>query len=191
MNAQTVRQEAVRKALHLSTVVLPLWMRWMPPPWSWRGPVLAFLIVLAVDLLRLRWGPVRARLGPLVVSYLRPDERRGLISVHYLTGAAALLACTVPPAVGATAVGYLVLGDAAAALVGRRFGRHRLGTKTLEGSAACFACCLVLGALWMPGRWLAVLGGALTATIVEALPLGVDDNLSVPLVAAAVLLGLG
>lgn len=191
MSTLSVRQETVRKAVHLATIVLPVWMRWMPPPWSWRGPVLAFVLVLVADVLRLWWEPVRQRLGPLVAAYLRPHERRGLISVHYLTGTAALLACTVPAAVAATAVGYLVVGDAAAALVGQRFGHHRLGKKTLEGSAACLVCCLVLGALWMPGRWPAVLGGALAATLVEALPLGVDDNLSVPLVAAAVLLLLG
>jgi dolichol kinase len=185
-----VRHEVGRKAVHLATIVLPLWMYWAPAPWTWRGPLLAFIAVLGFDLLRLRWGPLHRLLDERVGAYLRPSEHRRLISVHYLTSAAVLLAWSVPPAIGATALLYLVAGDAAAALVGRRFGRHRLGRKSLEGSLACFAVCLGLGALLLPGRPLAVLGGALVATLVEALPLPVDDNLSVPLLGAAALLVL-
>jgi dolichol kinase len=188
--ADSLRYEAGRKAVHLATIVLPAWMYWVPPPWSWRGPLLAFLVVLGIDVLRLRWQPLHRRLEARIGSYLRPAERRQLISVHYLTCAAVLLAWSVPQAVGAAALGYLVVGDAAAALVGRRFGRHRFGSKSLEGSLACLVSCLALGALLLPDRPQAVLGGALVATVSEALPLPLDDNLSVPLLSAAALLAL-
>ncbi len=187
MSAESLRREAWRKAVHLSTIVLPAWIYLAPWPWTWRGPLLAFVAVLGVDAARLaRPGLGRrfaARLGP----YLRDHEARGLVSVHALTGAALLLAAAAPPAIAATALLYLVVGDAAAALVGSRFGRHRLGRKSLEGSLACFAVCLAAGAALLPGRGTAVVGGALVATLVEALPWPVDDNWSVPLLGAAAL----
>jgi dolichol kinase len=122
---------------------------------------------------------------------MRPSEHRHLVwPVHHLTAVATLLAYCVAPPVAATAVGYLVFGDAAAALVGRRWGRHRYGAKSLEGSAACAGICLGLGALLLPQHPAAVAAGAITATLVEALPLPFDDNWTMPLAAAAVLVAL-
>jgi phytol kinase len=97
----------------------------------------------------------------------------------------------------------LALGDSAAAVAGRRWGRrpwakfvpalHRLvGTKTVEGSVALVAACFLitasafmLGAEWnvlkSAGAGIVVaLAGALT----EAVTPGRLDNLSVPLAAA-------
>ncbi|MBK9710508.1 MAG: phosphatidate cytidylyltransferase [Kouleothrix sp.] len=106
----------------------------------------------------------------------------------------------------------LTWGDAMAALVGRRFGRHRYriwgSVRSWEGSAALF---VVAGAtIWLaltllPGSGLsphapaigggqallAALAGAAAAAIVEALSPHGTDNLSVPLVAAAVVLLAG
>jgi len=187
MSRARYRHEVWRKLVHLSTVVLPAWIYWAPWPWTWRGPLLAFIGVLGVDAARLALPEIgrrfEARLGP----YLRDHEAHGVVAVHALTGAAVLLAVLAPPAIAATALLYLVVGDAAAALVGGRFGRHRLGRKSLEGSLACFACCLAVGAALLPGRGAAVLGGALVATLVEALPWPIDDNWSVPLLGAAAL----
>lgn len=187
---QTLRHEVGRKTVHLSTLVLPAWAYWGPEAWRQRGLLLAFFFGLGLDLLRLYWPPcgrwMRARIG----RYLRADEEARLVSAHYLTLAAVVLGWTVPRAIAAAALGYLVLGDAAAALVGRRFGRHRVWGKSLEGSLACFLCCLVLGWMLLPGRPLAVFGGALVATLAEALPLPVDDNWSVPLLSAAALVAL-
>jgi dolichol kinase len=187
MSSASFRHEAWRKAVHLSTVVLPVWVYWAPWPWTWRGPLLAFLGVLAVDVARLSWPEVGKRFDARVGPYLRDHEASGLVSVHALTGTATLLALLAPPGIAASALLYLVVGDAAAALVGRRFGRRRLGRKSLEGSLACLVVCLGVGVVLLPGHRVAIVGGALAATVAEALPWPVDDNWSVPLIGAAVL----
>lgn len=99
--------------------------------------------------------------------------------------------------------GILVLawGDAAAALVGKRFGRHRYrvgsGYRSLEGSAAMFGCSalaiVAAGALagGEPYGWLPILGGAALATLLEAGSRWGFDNLLVPLGTAWFLWGLG
>jgi dolichol kinase len=62
--------------------------------------------------------------------------------------------------------------------------------KSLEGSFACFAACLVVGvvlaAVTHIALWVVVLG-AICATVMESLSLPVNDNLSIPLVAAGVM----
>jgi dolichol kinase len=188
-DAFTWRQELGRKAVHLGMMILPLWTYVAPEPWNWRGPFLAFLAFLTVDGVRLRSARAHGAFAQRIGDYLRADEARGPIRIHELTAAAALLAFMVPPAIAATAVAYAVFGDAAAALVGRRFGGG--AAKSVPGSLACLATCIAIGAALLPGRPLAIAVGAAVATLVEAAPLPVDDNITVPLLAAVALVAIG
>jgi dolichol kinase len=182
----TFVHEIGRKAVHVGMAVLPVWTYAVPDPWSWRGPVLAFLAFLTVDVARLRSMRLHAAFDRRIGAYLRRDELRGPIRIHELTAAAAILAYALPPAIASAAVGYAVFGDAAAALVGRRWGGAR-GGKSWVGSAACLLTCGAIGALLLPGRPAAIAGGAVVATLVEAARLPVDDNVSVPLVSGLAL----
>lgn len=102
--------------------------------------------------------------------------------------------------------GILAFGDGMASVVGRGLGGPRLPwnpRKTLSGSLAYFlfgglgaAILLVhtLGEQGEPvvGSWLlgVSLATALLGAAIESLPLGIDDNLSVPLLCAPVMYGL-
>jgi len=78
----------------------------------------------------------------------------------------------------------LAVGDAFASMVGMRYGRTRMGSKSLEGNIAFFlSTFLVL--LPFLGLWKAFLICIFSA-VVEALPISVDDNFSVPLTAGFV-----
>ena len=86
----------------------------------------------------------------------------------------------------ATALGFTVLGDAFGALVGRAYGRHRFFRKSIEGALGCLVACLLWAAtvatVWhLP--WPVVLTGAVVATVVEMLPIPLDDNLGITLAA--------
>jgi dolichol kinase len=93
-----------------------------------------------------------------------------------------------PISVSNAAIATFALGDSAAAIVGKTFGRKRLSFnkgKTLEGLAAgLFAGFLVALVYVNP---LKALAAAATATIVESLPLPINDNLTIPLTTALVL----
>ena len=112
----------------------------------------------------------------------------------------------VPHAVAA--VMAMTLGDAAASLIGRRWGRHRYTvfgqSKSLEGSLAMFVVTLVAVAFtltvlpasalspcsygWPFAKVIAVsTGTAVLAACVEGLSPAGTDNLSVPLLVAAFL----
>lgn len=73
------------------------------------------------------------------------------------------------------------VGDIAAALIGQTFGRTKIGNKTIEGSLGCLVVC-ALTAYGMNILPLSVsLFGAFMATIFEALPIEIDDNILIPL----------
>jgi dolichol kinase len=84
-----------------------------------------------------------------------------------------------------------VLGDTAAALVGKTIGRVRVLGKTLEGSIACFVVSFLFawGVVGLDPSLAAC--GALTATLFELLPVPLDDNFRIPLSAGYVMKLLG
>ncbi len=75
------------------------------------------------------------------------------------------------------------IGDGAAALAGERWGRHRAGGKTLEGSAAMllvsFIIFLIAGEELLPALFIAAAAAAAEALTPHGL-----DNLSVPLLSS-------
>jgi dolichol kinase len=86
-----------------------------------------------------------------------------------------------------SAVICLSVGDVAANIIGKRFGRHRLGGKSLEGMLGNFAVTFAVIYFIAPSPVVA-LAGALTGAIVECLPLPyINDNLSIPLAAGLVM----
>lgn len=112
---------------------------------------------------------------------------RYLSSTFYGFAAIALLLLMFYPMPAAGGILVLSLSDSVAAFVGVR-GRLRVPRigKTVEGCAAMFASSLaillVLGVGVVPS-----LAAAAAATVVEALPLPVDDNFTIPVVVAVIL----
>jgi len=90
-----------------------------------------------------------------------------------------------PKSIAIAALVFLTFGDAMSTIIGKRFGKIRFfNQKSIIGSGAFFVTCFATGLILMilPGMnlsFLTVLIGSLTATIVELLPIPVDDNLSV------------
>ncbi|MCX7836757.1 MAG: glycerol-3-phosphate acyltransferase [candidate division WOR-3 bacterium] len=86
------------------------------------------------------------------------------------------------------AITFLIFGDFFAKIFGLAYGRRKFFNKTLEGTLAHFLGSLIFG--YILGHHLnipisLIFLGAITGTIVEALPFNIDDNLSVPLLSGA------
>lgn len=83
------------------------------------------------------------------------------------------------------AISVLVLGDGFAALMGRVFGRHPLiinRQKTIEGSLTGLFMGFVGCQLFIPAK-LAIIG-SITGMLMEAIPIPLNDNLTVPVFSA-------
>lgn len=180
--------ELGRKAIHLFGLVVPLGMLFVPPQtarWLLMG---AFSISVCIDLLRRGDSSLAHILRRLLSPVLRPHELSRFSGGTYILAAGALCQLLFALPVAVAALIAIVLGDTAAVFVGRYLGRMRMvGSKTLEGSLGFFAAAF-LGILWMDQlpMYIKVIGSA-SAAVTEALPLPLDDNLTVPLVAGAVM----
>jgi len=180
----------------------------MPWPLALSLMAISTGVFLLVDFLRLRLNPVKAIFIILFGSQLRRKEYTGLTGGSYLTLAAlvCMLIFGTEPAfsvfgvsteggrgVFVAAVSFLILGDTAAAIVGMSLGRIRIFRKTLEGTLAGLITCLgvayvvsVLPNLDLPFG-IGILG-AVAASVVEVLPIDVNDNVVIPLLSGGVMM---
>jgi dolichol kinase len=133
------------------------------------------------DLLRLRSEAVNWIIFRAFRVLLRPREVAWPSISWYMLGVFVVL--WVPDATSVVpALLVLAVADPAAGVVGQRWGTHRVGKGTVEGSAAFFAAAVAALAPF------AGIGGSLTVaavgTVAEAAPTPLDDNLVIPVVTA-------
>jgi dolichol kinase len=181
-----MKRELSRKAFHVASTVLPLLVWLAPRPLAVAVLVPVAAVGLATDVARLRLRWPRYHFLRLTRTMLRPHERRGLAGATYMAVAYALALLLFPKPLAVAAMLYNGLGDAAAALVGKRWGRHRTSWgKSWEGFAAALAVNLGVGLAvgWLDPRLPVVgaLAGALAGALLEFAPLPLDDNLRVTL----------
>jgi len=149
------------------------------------------IIVLAFETVRLTLPAVNRFLYTHFGSFIRKNEERKLTgTAPYILGVGLSLYAYSAPA-AAAAICFLAFGDVAATAIGERFGKTKVGDKSLEGTAAFVAAALAAGILLSVlglglAPWIMLLG-ALAAAGVELLTLRVNDNLVIPVVAGAVM----
>lgn len=157
-----------------------------------------FISLGAVTALFIAWEIARftfPNMNQWMVTYfgviLKKEERFRPTGSTYLLLSSIAVFVLFDRYVAITSVLFLSIGDFMAAVIGEKFGRRRMFDKSLEGSFACLVSCLLIGlvmsrinqVLVLP----AVIVGAISATLVELLPIPIDDNLTIPLFSAGIM----
>jgi dolichol kinase len=148
-----------------------------------------FCIVLTLEIIRLKIPSVNRLINSRCGSFIRQNEANKLTGTAPYVLGIGLSLFLYSPEVATAAVCFLVFGDVAATAVGERYGKIKIGDKSLEGTTAFILAALAAGFLLTligtaPLPWVIVLG-ALVAAGVELIPLPVNDNLVIPLVSGA------
>lgn len=185
--------ELARKGTHLGSLAMPGLYYFLSPD---RLTALAILVPLAllmtlVDICRLRHWRVWNLLSKLAGGMVRRHEEAGdFTGAFYILWSFCLLVALYDRDIAVVAATFIIVGDTFAALIGRRYGRIKFRGKSLEGSLACLASTLLVAyiAYQVMGFPLGVgVAGAFVATVIEAIPDFVDDNLSAPLISGLVM----
>lgn len=184
--------EVARKALHLLALVVPLFIALTGKETALGVLVPLSLLALAADILR-TYSEGFARFIYRAFGFMMRGSERppagGPVTFNGATWVlvtATLLTVIFPVRIAVAAFVVFMISDAAAALVGRRYGRHYWGRgpRTVEGSAAFLVTGMIIVAL-MPGIrfWVGAVS-VVAACGAEALPRPFNDNIRVPFVAA-------
>lgn len=182
-----IKEELKRKAFHLLGLMYVALLLKMDAAQASRLLAVIFIGLAAAEFLRLKNPAVRTFNQKLFGSIMRAEEANRLSGVFWMSlGAlASSLLLQKRPALAGTAMLYLILGDAAASLVGKSVQGPRWPgfPKTISGSLACFLVCLGVGFLTLYPRYGVdgIVVSALVATIVEIPPSRVNDNFLIPL----------
>jgi dolichol kinase len=180
--------ELFRKGIHLTSLSIPVCFFLLSDSVVRICLVIAILLSLIFDLLRIFGNDqVKAFLSDLFGPILRPKEERRLSGSTTILLAALLVHLFYDLNIAAASMVIIVIGDTAAAIIGRRFGRFHFRGKTLEGSLA-FCLFAGLAVLIIPDLAIKVaIAGVVFGAIIEALPIPIDDNITVPLAAGALM----
>ncbi|MDI6641034.1 MAG: hypothetical protein QME68_01815 [Elusimicrobiota bacterium] len=176
--------ETKRKLFHLLTILYPIFYNIWPKNLTIIVAGSLILLDIIVESLRIAFPTVnKIILKPLKGIYR--DSETYNISTLIWTFTGAFLTIFIffdDRTIVTPALLYMVFGDWAAGLVGAHRGRIKIGYKSLEGSITCFIVCFICGIFFLPLP-VAILC-ALVATIVELLPLPLNDNFWMPLISA-------
>jgi dolichol kinase len=186
------RISLLRKLIHVAMALVPL-CGWLIGHWLATAIAAALVVAsLALEAARQWWPWVNRLLWRIIPSVFRGGEERHLLGSTWFALGAWLTLLLFGRDAGGTAVLFLAWGDPAAELVGRRWGRPGQ-RKTLAGSVGCLLACLagVATGIWLGGLPLVpALAGVFTATAVERWSPPPDDNLWMPVLSGAVMLGV-
>lgn len=182
-----MKRELARKSIHLGTVLVPIAAWFLPPPVTVAALAIAVATAIVVEWARFQVRWVRYQFLRRTRTMLRPHERVRPAGATYLAVSYLVAMIVFPQPLAVVAMLYTGLGDATAALVGKRWGRHRTAWgKSWEGTAAAAALNVSIG-LVVPGiPTAAAVAGGLASALLEMAPLRIDDNLRTTLGGGAV-----
>ncbi len=187
--------ELARKIIHLASISIAIIYCNITRELALVLLVPLFSGFLLVDLLKNFIRPLsrwyHKTFAPMLREHELEREHVQFNGATFITLSALLLVLFFPKIIAITCFSLVAVSDTMAALVGKRFGRHTIGEKSLEGSLAFLISSLIIVAVVPRLDLFAGIITALVATAVEALSLRIngfkiDDNLTIPLASALV-----
>ncbi|MFH1506656.1 MAG: hypothetical protein ABIE94_06770 [archaeon] len=179
-----------RKLWRMGGLLFPILYFFQP-----RGFMLIFTAVfivffLILEIIRFTNPEINKTVFQRLKMVLKEKEKKKLTTTTLFLIGAFISILFFPQPIAILALFYLIFGDSLAEIVGITAGKIKIFEKTLEGSAACLLVCIIIGVIFhytMGIGLLAVVLGAIAATITELIPARIDDNLTIPLVAGLVM----
>lgn len=185
--------ELSRKGVHLSSLLISVVAGFLGAQWALRILIPFFLFALFMDVARV-YSPAIAQWVQRVFGFMMRDFE---VKPHHIVfnGATWVLFSAVltfsifPKSIAIASFSILILGDAFAALIGRRFGRIKIGQtgKSLEGSLAFVVASMTVYPFVADLGFWNVFIAASAGAFIEVLPIALDDNIRIPMVAGIVL----
>ena len=185
-NQISFTHELVRKATHMGALIIPggyYFVGLSKHRMLWIMVPIAVLMII-IDVSRLRNWPfwnsfAKKIIGPIIRQHEMDGDFTG--ATYILTSTCLTVALFSKP-IAIAALAFIIVGDSFAAIIGRRYGRHRFfHNKTIEGSSACLVGTLIVAIIVPDLAFPVAIAGAVIATLAEAFPFGTDDNVTVPI----------
>jgi dolichol kinase len=176
--------ELKRKIVHVFTILYPVLYNTLSHNLALLISGLLVLLDILLETVRLTFPSVNKFILKNLSGIYRKHEENNISTLIWTLSGGFLtmfmFGDVKNKTVATVALLYMVFGDSTAGLIGTWFGKTKIGfgKKTLEGSLSCFVACFICGIIFLP--WHVAIIGAAVATIIELLPLPLNDNFWLP-----------
>lgn len=194
------KDELFRKLIHLTSLSIPIVYYFITAKTA--AIILGILTAAAliIDLSRYlhpETGKIFYKFfGFLLREHELDHKKKNLNGATYVLISALISVLIFPKVIFISAFSILIISDSLAALIGRKFGKHKFLSKSLEGTLTFFisACIVILFTPKIGGfteEYLIGFIAAFVGAIVENISFRlIDDNLSIPLSVGFTMWGL-
>lgn len=185
MRAKKLRKEILRKLFHLYQ--LPMIIGYIVLRYYFSERIAVFAIVVILVFI-LEYEFLRLDLNvkvPDPFGIMRKHEKKNVSGMLFMVLSTIVVFTVFDFRIALTALLITVFGDLVSALVGIRYGKHKIKTgKTWEGFAAGLVMNLFIAGVFLWEYPLILFAMAIVASVVEFLTYKLDDNLTVPISSA-------
>jgi len=184
------KTELYRKSIHLLSLSIPIGYFFLSKEIALSLLLPLTIIFLVVDTSKFIYPRFYNSISKLFSFMLREHEKnikkKTLNGASWVLISATLTLLVFPKIIFISAFSILIISDISAALIGRKFGKHKFLFKSLEGSLAFFFSAIIV-VLIAPKvdnlliEYLIGFAGAFVGMFAENLSYGwADDNLTIP-----------
>lgn len=193
-NFKSISFEIKRKLFHVSSILIPVFYMFTPRFTMTIFLTLVAAFILYVDISRHYNSKIKELVVKIFSKIMREEEMSNsltLSGMSYFFMGCLLVVALFPKWLAITSMMILIICDAAAALIGKKFGKPLSNGKSIEGFSAFVVsaiivsvlCYLISGAVFnFTTIFLASLVTAFTEFFSKRLR--INDNLSIPLIYA-------
>jgi len=153
-------------------------------------------IIFISEQIRLKYPELSDFFSKISNILYRAEERFEIASAMPYAASCLLIVFAFPKAIAIITVLFLALGDPLSAIVGIKYGTHKItSNRSIEGSVAffgiSFAICFFIMTYFHDGFWkiflFALLGGVV-GSVSDFIETRLDDNITIPFISAPLLL---
>jgi dolichol kinase len=183
--------ELIRKGIHLCSLSIPIVYYFISKNMALSLLVPVTAAFLTVDILRNFHEPTAEWFYRWFRRLLRQHEVNGktktLNGASYVLLSAVLCVLIFPKIIVITSFTILIVSDSTAALIGRRFGRHKFYHKSIEGSSAFLLSAIIVVFCtpkidYLPMEYVIGMIGGFVGMLAEIASFDLlDDNVAIPL----------
>ena len=181
----SLKNEIARKFIHLASVVIPLSYIYIINDLIVMLCILSFFVIFSffVEILRTNHFKSSKIFLRLFGFMLRENEKKNkLTGATWVFLGALFTFILIPYPFSILALLFLSVGDTFAAIIGISFPFIKIGNKTLSGFIAGFISSILVGICFNLSVSIYILiFGALMASVIEIIPLPLNDNITIPL----------
>ncbi|MFX0027709.1 MAG: glycerol-3-phosphate acyltransferase [Candidatus Hermodarchaeota archaeon] len=148
------------------------------------------LCFIALDIFRFLHKQTNILLTERTKAIFRKGEEKKFSSMTIFLLSTFIIVLFFEIEIAIAALVFLVFGDMFGKIFGLAYGRHKIFEKTLEGTLACIGSVIIFGYMLYTSidiPLIILIAGGIAAPLIELLPIGINDNFTVPIISGAVM----